>query len=85
MSYEGLSPSFRPFVSNLDKIQVPSSIHEALKIPKWKAATLEEIRALEKNINWDITVLPLRKQPVGCKWIFTVKHKADESVERFKA
>ena len=29
--------------------------------------------------------LPLGKNPVGCKWIFTIKHKADGSVERFKA
>ena len=25
------------------------------------------------------------KNPVGCKWIFTIKHKADGSIERFKA
>jgi hypothetical protein len=29
--------------------------------------------------------LPLRKKPVGCKWIFTIKHKADGSIERLKA
>lgn len=29
--------------------------------------------------------MPPGKRTVGCKWIFTVKHKADGSVERFKA
>ncbi|RVW44655.1 Copia protein [Vitis vinifera] len=34
---------------------------------------------------WTITDLPVGKRPVGCKWIFTIKYKADGSVERFKA
>ena len=29
--------------------------------------------------------LPRGKKPVGCKWIFTVKYKADGTVERYKA
>ena len=85
VSYEGLSPSFRAFVSNLNQVQVPHSIHEAVKIPKRKTAILEEIQALEKNKTWDITELPPGKQPVGCNWIFTIKHKAHGSIERFKA
>ena len=28
--------------------------------------------------------IPAGKQPVGCKWIFTVKHRADGTVERYK-
>lgn len=31
------------------------------------------------------TYLPLGKNPVGCKWVFTVNHRADGSIERFKA
>jgi hypothetical protein len=29
--------------------------------------------------------LPNGKKVVGCKWVFTIKHKADGSVERYKA
>ena len=85
VSYEGLSPSFRSFVANISAIQIPSNIHDALKVPKWRAAVREEVQALEKNGTWEITELPKGKKPVGCKWIFTVKHKADGSIERFKA
>ena len=85
MSYARLSPKFKAFVSQIDQVQIPSSIHEALRIPEWKATTLEEIRALEKNGTWSITSLPPGKKAVGCKWIFSVKYKADGSVERFKA
>ncbi|RVW62010.1 Retrovirus-related Pol polyprotein from transposon RE1 [Vitis vinifera] len=64
---------------------VPNTIQEALKISEWKKAVQDEIDALEKNGTWTITDLPVGKRPVGCKWIFTIKYKADESVERFKA
>ncbi|RVW47676.1 Retrovirus-related Pol polyprotein from transposon RE1 [Vitis vinifera] len=56
-----------------------------IKISEWKKAVQDEIDALEKNGTWTITDLPVGKRPVGCKWIFTIKYKADGSVERFKA
>ncbi|RVW38442.1 Retrovirus-related Pol polyprotein from transposon TNT 1-94 [Vitis vinifera] len=76
ISYDKLSPTFRAFTSSITEIQVPQNIHEAFKYPKWKAAVDEEVRALEKNGTWEITDLPRGKKPVGCKWIFTVKYKA---------
>ncbi|PKA63925.1 Retrovirus-related Pol polyprotein from transposon TNT 1-94 [Apostasia shenzhenica] len=85
VAYGKLLPSYRVFVSNLDSVQVPNSIQEALKVPAWKQAVEEEIQALENNDTWSLTELPHGKNPVGCKWIFTVKYKADGSVERFKA
>jgi hypothetical protein len=44
----------------------------------------EEMEALHKNKTWDLVKLPNRKKLVGCKWVFTIKHKADGSVERYK-
>lgn len=85
VSFEHLSPAYQVFVSRIDQVQTPSSIEEALQDPKWKAATHDEIHALEKNNTWEITELPQGKRTVGCKWIFTVKHKADGNIERYKA
>ncbi|RVW80368.1 Retrovirus-related Pol polyprotein from transposon TNT 1-94 [Vitis vinifera] len=85
ISYDKLSPTFRAFTSSITDIQVPQNIQEAFKYPKWKAAVDEEVRALEKNGTWEITDLPRGKKPVGCKWIFTVKYKADGNVDRYKA
>ncbi|RVW26484.1 Retrovirus-related Pol polyprotein from transposon RE2 [Vitis vinifera] len=85
ISYDKLSPTFRAFTSSITEIQVPQNIQEAFKYPKWKAAVDEEVWALEKNGTWEITDLPRGKKPVGCKWIFTVKYKADGNVDRYKA
>ncbi|RVX00895.1 Retrovirus-related Pol polyprotein from transposon TNT 1-94 [Vitis vinifera] len=85
ISYDKLSPTFRAFTSSITEIQVPRNIQEAFKYPKWKAAVDEEVQELEKNGTWEITDLPRGKKPVGCKWIFTVKYKADGNVDRYKA
>lgn len=70
---------------NFDQVQIPSNIIEALQHPNLRAAAFEEMQALEKNNTWQITELPPRKRIVGCKWISTVKHKTDGSIERFEA
>ena len=46
---------------------------------------IEEIKALHKNHTWELVELPSGKKTVGCRWIFTVKHNADGSIERYKA
>lgn len=45
----------------------------------------EEMIALYKNMTWELVDLPLGKQLVGCKWVYTIKYKVDESIERYKA
>lgn len=41
------------------------------------------MQAMEKNNTWEIVDLP-GKRLVGCKWVFTLKYKADDSLERYK-
>lgn len=45
----------------------------------------EEMKVLEKNGTWELVNLPRVKQPVGCKWVYTVKYKADGLIKRYKA
>ena len=52
---------------------------------EWKKAVPEEMSALEKNLTWTIVELPMGKPTVSCKWVFTVKFKADGTLERYKA
>ncbi|XP_059315764.1 uncharacterized protein LOC132066475 [Lycium ferocissimum] len=34
---------------------------------------------------WTLVPLPKGKKAIGCKWVFKIKHKADGSIERYKA
>ena len=43
------------------------------------------MKELQENNAWSLVPLPEGKKIVGCKWVFTIKHKADGSVERYKA
>lgn len=56
------------------------NVKNAPLIPHWKKVMNEEMKALEKNTKWKFTKLPAGKKVVGCKWVFTIKHKADGSI-----
>ncbi|KAL2243485.1 UNVERIFIED_CONTAM: Retrovirus-related Pol polyprotein from transposon RE1 [Sesamum indicum] len=58
---------------------------EAQQYMEWKEAMKQEIDALEKNNTWELSALPEGKKPIGCKWVFKTKLKADGSIERHKA
>ena len=46
---------------------------------------MEEMRALEKNKIWEICTLLKGHKTVGCKQVFTLKYKADGTLDRYKA
>ena len=64
---------------------IPSSIRKALLHPHWRHAMEEEYAALLTNQTWD----PVPRGPgsniVTDKWIWTHKHRADGTLERYKA
>ncbi|KAA0062501.1 Beta-galactosidase [Cucumis melo var. makuwa] len=48
-------------------------------------ALRKEMKALEKNRTWEICALPKGHKTVGCKWVFSIKYKADGTLDRHKA
>ena len=44
---------------------------------------MEEMNALRRSGIWEIVDLPRGKKT--CKWVFTIKCKADGSIERYQA
>nr|XP_009775681.1 PREDICTED: uncharacterized protein LOC104225556 [Nicotiana sylvestris] len=45
----------------------------------------QELNALEDNGTWSLVDLPVGKVPIGCKWVFKIKYRADGEVKRYKA
>lgn len=44
----------------------------------------QEFITLHDNNIWDFIPLPPGKKPIGCKWVFKIKHRSNESIERLK-
>ncbi|KAI1001523.1 hypothetical protein K3495_g6676 [Podosphaera aphanis] len=51
----------------------------------WKTAIEEEMNALCRNKTWEVVSRPKDRNIVGSKWVFRIKHKADGSIDRYKA
>ena len=85
VSCNKLAPERQTLVSNMESIQVPTRVKEALKDPKWAKAMDEEMLALKKNNTWEVMMLPAGKKIVGCRWVFIVKYKVDGTLDRYKA
>ena len=45
----------------------------------------EEYNSIIRNKTWDLVELPKDKVPIGSKWLFKSKLKADGSIDIFKA
>ncbi|XP_021743894.1 uncharacterized protein LOC110709954 [Chenopodium quinoa] len=51
----------------------------------WVEAMEKELKALSDNNTWELFDLPKGKKPIGCKWVFKVKLKANGDLERCKS
>ncbi|KAK8957155.1 hypothetical protein KSP39_PZI001100 [Platanthera zijinensis] len=85
VSLHRLSPQLHTFSTSLFSVSVPNSVQEALQYPGWWAAMEEEMAALWANQTWTLVSLPPCQKPVGCKWVFVIKHAADGTIDRLKA
>ena len=85
VSFHRLSPQHKTFLTTINSISIPQTLQEALRNKNWLHAMKEEMNALERNKTWEIVNLPKGKKTVGCKWVFTLKYRADGSLERHKA
>jgi hypothetical protein len=85
IGYTHLSHSYKHFSCSITSHIDPESFFQAVKNPQWHDAMVAEISALEANNIWVVTDLPPNKNPIGCKWVYKVKLKANGEVERYKA
>jgi hypothetical protein len=76
------------YVMSDQKVTAPVNLREMAHRKdkdEWIEACDSEYNSLMKNKTWELTELPPDRQPITCKWIFKIKHKADGSIERYKA
>jgi len=52
---------------------------------QWTAAMKSELDSIDRTGTWVLVPLPPGRQPIGCKWVYKIKRKADGSVDRYKA
>ncbi|XP_075074851.1 uncharacterized protein LOC142162398 [Nicotiana tabacum] len=82
---DALHPDSQHIVENICNDREPTSYEEAAIYPAWQNAVPQEFEALYANRTWDLVPLPEGKHAIGCRWVYTVKHRADGSVKRYKA
>nr|GLL42026.1 uncharacterized protein LOC109184712 [Ipomoea trifida] len=85
ISYNHLTLSHKVFSIAVTSVKEPRTYNEAIQHDCWKDAMNVEIKALQDNATWELTDLPPGKTPIGCKWVYKIKLRADGSVECYKA
>ena len=76
------------FMALLQEDDGPSTFKEAIPCPakdKWIMAMEEELESMKVNQVRELVDLPKGRRAIGNKWVLKIKHKADGSIERFKA
>ena len=80
LSYHRYSPTHFSFIAKVSQVVEPQSYDEAAHHPEWQAAIKAGLQALKDNNTWILTPLPLSKKPIGCRWVYKIKHHSDGSI-----
>jgi len=70
---------------NLSTYFEPNSFKEATCHDEWKEAMEKEYGSLVNKNRWKLVDPPLGTKPIGCKWVYKNKCKADGSLDKHKA
>ena len=84
---DAVEDSVPHFAYRACQIVEPQTMEEALSsdhAKEWKEAADSEYESLIENETWEHVELPSGRKPIGCKWVFKVKHRSNGKVEQFK-
>ncbi|XP_058742287.1 uncharacterized mitochondrial protein AtMg00820-like [Vicia villosa] len=85
LHYEKISRQHKAYLVTITSDDGPKSYSQAAKHEIWKEAMAQEIKALEVNETWEITILSEGRKVIGCKWVYMIKRKAIGEIEKYKA
>lgn len=85
LTYNRLSSEHCSYLITLTTTMEPKSFREAMKHKVWRDSMRSEIGALERQHTWDLEELPPNKKALGTKWVYTIKLRADGTIERYKS
>ncbi|KAH9741001.1 hypothetical protein KPL70_002448 [Citrus sinensis] len=85
ISYHQYKPAYQSFIAQISNLTKPKSYSEAIVLHEWQVAMRFELQALQENGTWSLTSLPAGKTPIGCRWVYKIKHKSYGSIEWYKA
>ena len=82
------SKNFGPDFISFMTIGEPQTYKEAMTSPEapfWKEVINSEVESILQNHTWELVDIPPGNKPIGYKWIFKRKLKADGSIDKYKA
>jgi hypothetical protein len=81
ISHDNLSPMYFSFCLPLLIDQEPASYADS-QHQSWVKAMQNELNALANNNTWIIVDLLEGTKPIGSKWVYKIKRKADGTIDR---
>lgn len=63
----------------------PEGLSEALADENWRPAMNAEFDALVKNNTWHLVPKEGVKNVIDCKWVYKIRTKTDDTLDRYKA
>jgi hypothetical protein len=84
LTYDGFVAHHYAYMVKVIQEVEPTCFEQAVGNPKWDNDMDEEMAALDANVTWELVALPKDKKTIGCKWVYKVKHNADESMSKYK-
>ena len=85
ISYQALSPNQKTSILQVSTLKEPNFYHDVVLYEEWCNAMKIEPKAMNTNQTWSIVPLPKDKNFIGSRWAYKIKHKADESIKRYKS
>jgi hypothetical protein len=80
-----LSNSISSTTTNSTVPEEPRSYEHAMMYPEWEASIKSELNSLISNGTWELIDQPMNEVILPNQWIFKIKRKKDNSIERYKS